>query len=317
MGCFSPNNSFLFPFYPPLHFPFCTSFPLSSLLLLLGVSVLITSPDVHDQWRITSVLSTRVDPFNYKHQKADALAHIHNCRRPYSIQKGEMGSLTAAAGSTGRRSSSRRGSRSSEYQQQQLNQTANHNNRDNNCQISASSGSVSPYVSVAVRVLESGSSSIFGFRDACSWCREIWHWIEATVERHCPPRWTPWILAGGSLMVGCFLAISWILMDVVWIYSQLCSLTVPFFALMSGYLLLALGFRHSWTPTGIYLTFCGSIIGETVGFFLSSALDAQVLLRSSIHLRTNGDQTRFIPLFFFILFALVYKCIGSTNNLNL
>lgn len=193
-----------------------------------------------------------------------------------------MGSLTAAG--TGRRSSSRRGSRSSEYQQQQqqqqLNQTPNHNNRDNNCQISASgggSGGVSPYVSVAVRVLESGSSRIFGFRDACSWCRDIWHWIEAAVERRCPPRWTPWILAGGSVMAGSLLAILWVIMDVVWIYSQLCSLTVPFFALMSGYLLLALGFRHSWTPTGIYLTFCGSIIGETLGFFLSSALDAQVV----------------------------------------
>ncbi|EFX75429.1 hypothetical protein DAPPUDRAFT_250482 [Daphnia pulex] len=195
-------------------------------------------------------------------------------------EAGEMGSLTAAG--AGRRSSSRRGSRSSEYQQQQqqqqLNQTPNHNNRDNNCQISASGGSgggVSPYVSVAVRVLESGSSRIFGFRDACSWCRDIWHWIEAAVERRCPPRWTPWILAGGSIMAGSFLAILWVIMDVVWIYSQLCSLTVPFFALMSGYLLLALGFRHSWTPTGIYLTFCGSIIGETLGFFLSSALDAQ------------------------------------------
>lgn len=211
-----------------------------------------------------------------------------------------MGSLTAAAGA-GRRSSSRRGSRSSEYQQQQqLNQTPNHNNRDNNCrEISASGGSVSPYVSVAVRVLESGSSRIFGFRDACSWCREIWHWIEAAVERRCPPRWTPWILAGGSVMAGSLLAILWVIMDVVWIYSQLCSLTVPFFALMSGYLLLALGFRHSWTPTGIYLTFCGSIIGETVGFFLSSALDAQVLHFS------GRDKTRFPS--FISSFALGYK----------
>ncbi|XP_059353085.1 uncharacterized protein LOC132088365 [Daphnia carinata] len=175
-----------------------------------------------------------------------------------------MGSLTASG--TGRRGSSRRGSRSSEYQQQ------NHNNKDINSQIGASG---SPYVSVAVRVLESGSGRIFGFREACSTGRDIFHWISATVERHCPPRWTPWILAVGSVIVGSLLTILWVLMDVVWIYSQLCSLTVPFFALMSGYLLLALGFRHSWTPTGIYLTFCGSVVGETVGFFLSTALEVQ------------------------------------------
>lgn len=175
-----------------------------------------------------------------------------------------MGSLTASG--AGRRGSSRRGSRSSEYQQQ------NHNNKDANSQIGASG---SPYVSVAVRVLESGSGRIFGFREACSTGRDIFHWISAAVERHCPPRWTPWILAVGSVIVGSLLTILWVLMDVVWIYSELCSLTVPFFALMSGYLLLALGFRHSWTPTGIYLTFCGSIVGETVGFFLSSALEVQ------------------------------------------
>lgn len=183
----------------------------------------------------------------------------------------EMGSLTASG--AGRRGSSRRGSRSSEYQQQ------NHNNKDANSQIGASG---SPYVSVAVRVLESGSGRIFGFREVCSTGRDIFHWISAAVERHCPPRWTPWILAVGSVIVGSLLTILWVLMDVVWIYSELCSLTVPFFALMSGYLLLALGFRHSWTPTGIYLTFCGSIVGETVGFFLSSALEVQVVIEKLV-----------------------------------
>ena len=186
----------------------------------------------------------------------------------------QMGSLTASTG--GRRGSSRRGSRSSEYQAAAA-AAQNHNRQDNYCH----SATTSPYISVAVRVLESGSGRI-GFNGVCTWCRESWHWLSSVVEQQCPPGWTSWVLAAGVATVGSLLSILWVLMDVVWIYSQLCSLTVPFFALMSGYLLLALGFRHSWTPTGIYLTFCGSVVGETVGFFLSSALESQVRLTAAL-----------------------------------
>lgn len=181
-----------------------------------------------------------------------------------------MGSLTAVAGGStgGRRGSSRRGSRCSEYQQ-----SAQNHNRDH-CQTNSGT---SPYVSVAVRVLESGTGPM-NFSTICCACENGWNWLAGVVERRCPPGWTPWILATGLATLASLLSVLWTLMDVVWLYSQLCSLTVPFFALMSGYLLLALGFRHSWTPTGIYLTFCGSVVGETVGFFLSSALTASSAL---------------------------------------
>ena len=179
-----------------------------------------------------------------------------------------MGSLTS--GSTGRRGSSRRGSRSSEYNQQQQ-QQQNHYSRDN-CHNATSN---SPYVSVAVRVLESGSGRV-GLADACSICRDAWHWMSSALERRCPAGWTPWIMAAGAATVGSVFSLFWVLIDLVWLYSLLCSITVPFFALMSAYLLLALSFRHSWTPTAIYLTFCGSVVGETVGFFLSSALQVKV-----------------------------------------
>lgn len=169
--------------------------------------------------------------------------------------------MASITGTNGRRGSSRRGSRSSEYQQ-----SAQNHNRDH-----CPSSVAGPYVSVAVRVLESGAGPM-SLAAMCCTCQDAWNWLSSAVERRSPPGWTPWILATVLTSLVSILSVLWFLMDVVWLYSQLCSLTIPFFALMSGYLLLALGFRHSWTPTGIYLTFCGSVVGETVGFFLSSAL---------------------------------------------
>lgn len=153
---------------------------------------------------------------------------------------------TAAGGgmssgsSTSRRGSTRRGSRGS-------------GGAENN----------SRYVSVSVRVLDGGAGESF----PSGWMLDVWRWlIESYMTNSC--WWTPWALGAGLIPI----SIAIWLIDWIRLYAQLCSLAVPCFALMCGYLLLALGFRHSWTSTGIYLTFCGSVIGETVGFFLSSAL---------------------------------------------
>lgn len=155
-----------------------------------------------------------------------------------------MGSMSGAVGAGSRRGSTRRGSRGGE-QQQQHQQTTNP---------STSNNTGGRYVSVSVRILDGEPSC---------WT-EAWRWMES----YCRPGWAPWILA--AVLVITFAAAS--LVNWLRLCAQLCSLVVPFLALISGYLLLALSFRHSWTPTGIYLTFCGSVVGETVGFFLSTAL---------------------------------------------
>lgn len=192
-----------------------------------------------------------------------------------------MGSLTSG---TGRRGSSRRGSRSSDQQQQ----AGQNHNRDSPSSGGQNQSSSNPYISVAVRVLQSRDGPMSWNSVSCS-CRDAWQWIWSAVEQRCPPGWTPWIVSAGLATLSCLLFVLWILIDIVWIYSQLCSLAVPFFALMSGYLLLAIGFRHSWTPTAIYLTFCGSVIGETVGYFLLSTFVLQV--------RATESPNRLIRLF--------------------
>ena len=63
-----------------------------------------------------------------------------------------------------------------------------------------------------------------------------------------------------------------VLIDLLALYSKLCAVIVPFVALMCGYLLLALRFRTTWTSTGIYVTFCSSVVSEAVGFFFFSTL---------------------------------------------
>ena len=100
------------------------------------------------------------------------------------------------------------------------------------------------------------------------WCRD---WLSARLEEHLGPGWPRWALTGAVTLTTVLLALLFALVDVVCAYAQLCSVPMPFFALMSGYLLLALALRKSWTPTGIYITFCGSVAGELIGLFLTSA----------------------------------------------
>ena len=92
--------------------------------------------------------------------------------------------------------------------------------------------------------------------------------------------------APAALLAGlALLTLLWTLLDVVHLYAQLCAAAAPFFALVCGYLLLALGFRHSWTPTGIYVTFCGSVVGEAVGLFLSAQVNARIDAQVSVAAR--------------------------------
>ncbi len=92
---------------------------------------------------------------------------------------------------------------------------------------------------------------------------------------------------GGSIVTWLVLILALILallaVDLQSLYGQLCSLVMPLAALMSGYLLLALGFRTTWTTTGIYLTFCGSVVGELTGFFLSTALLSDTFFAADGH----------------------------------
>ena len=173
-----------------------------------------------------------------------------------------MGSMSAAAVAAG--AGSRRGSRRGSRGAANEHQTANN--------------SSSRYVSVSVRILDG---------DSGCWA-DVWRWLES----YCRPGWTPWIL--GAVLAAALAAAS--LVDWLRFYAQLCSLIVPFFAVMSGYLLLALGFRHSWTPTGIYLTFCGSVVGETVGFFLSTALLDATRLNSFQHGQVGAPAQSVSPI---------------------
>lgn len=179
-----------------------------------------------------------------------------------------MGSSTATtaaatgSSSSGRRgSSTRRGSKGSSGSGDGLQQQVNH----------SSGGNSHPYaLAGGARALDASASG------GCplltwQWWMDVWVWMRAQVEHRCPPGWATWVLGGLLTVTVALVALFWSLVDLVWLYAQLCSLAVPLIAIMSGYLLLTLGFRHSWTPTAIYLTFCGSIIGETLGLFLSSS----------------------------------------------
>jgi len=161
-----------------------------------------------------------------------------------------------------------------------------------------------PYVSVSVRSLDNDQW-------ICEALRHLRDWLVGHIERTCPGS-TRWVLAGAAALGLLTLFLLCALLDLVHLYSQFCSIAVPFFAMICGYLLLALGFRHTWTSTGIYLTFCGSVVGETVGFFLSSALvtsgqvkvirpSSEVLAwvtwsQQSIRIRCNRIIGRFDPL---------------------
>ena len=111
------------------------------------------------------------------------------------------------------------------------------------------------YVSVSVRWLESGA-----WLDVCNG-------VAAKLEADRPgsSRW----VAGAGLSV---LLLLWTLIDVLALCSTLCRVLVPVAAIVCGYLLLALTFRNSWTATGIYVTFCGGVVGEIVGACLFNAL---------------------------------------------
>lgn len=99
------------------------------------------------------------------------------------------------------------------------------------------------------------------------WCR-----LCGRIEERLGVGRSRWVLAGAAAVASGLVTLLFALVDVVCAYAQLCSVPVPFIALMSGYLALALALRRSWTPTGIYITFCGSVAGELVGFFITSAL---------------------------------------------
>ena len=149
-----------------------------------------------------------------------------------------------------------------------------------------------PAVSVSVRSLDNDQWM-------CQVVRHLRDWLVGHIERTCPGS-TRWVLAGAAVLALLTLFLLCALLDLVHLYSQFCSIAVPFFAMICGYLLLALGFRHTWTSTGIYLTFCGSVVGETVGFFLSSALvtSAQVKVWSQQSIRMSCKRMgRFDPLF--------------------
>ena len=108
----------------------------------------------------------------------------------------------------------------------------------------------------------------------CDRLADAWDGLGARIERSWPGSGGALLNALTAVVVAAVVSLYY-LIDFVHIYSQLCSVLVPFLSLICGYLLLTLALRHTWTPTGIYLTFCGSVVGETVGFFLSSALTFQ------------------------------------------
>lgn len=159
--------------------------------------------------------------------------------------------MAAATATAMRRASSRRGSRSSEH---------NHHVQQ---------------VPVSLVVLDEGAARLG------AWCRD---WVSARLEEQLGPGWSRWVLTGAVTLTTALLALLFALVDVVCAYAQLCSVPVPFFALMSGYLLLALALRKSWTPTGIYITFCGSVAGELIGLFLTSAFVQSRQVTCSLHL---------------------------------
>lgn len=83
---FAPNNLFVFLsfflFFDPLHFPFCTSYTSPVVVVVIVVAVVVIGCQCADHVALRPRTSgpferliSRVDPFNSKHQKADALAH--------------------------------------------------------------------------------------------------------------------------------------------------------------------------------------------------------------------------------------------------
>ena len=115
------------------------------------------------------------------------------------------------------------------------------------------------YVSVSVRSLDS------------SVLVDAWNTTLTKLENISPGS-SRWVLGGVVGVSGVALLALWALIDVLAFYSRICDVVVPVAALVCGYLLLALTFRSTWTSTGIYLTFCGGVIGEIIGFFLFSMM---------------------------------------------
>ena len=111
------------------------------------------------------------------------------------------------------------------------------------------------YVSVSVRSLDS------------SVLLDVWNAALTKMESLSPG--SSRRVVGGMVGVASVALLAlWTLIDVLALYSKVCGVVVPVAALICGYLLLALTFRSTWTSTGIYLTFCGGVIGEIIGFFL-------------------------------------------------
>lgn len=117
------------------------------------------------------------------------------------------------------------------------------------------------YVSASVERLTSGTWAWLHVRA----------WLLGKMENVCPGS-SRWILPAGGAALVAVMVLFCVLIDLLALYSKLCAVIVPFVALMCGYLLLALRFRTTWTSTGIYVTFCGSLLSEAVGFFLFSTL---------------------------------------------
>ena len=137
-------------------------------------------------------------------------------------------------------------------------------------------GSVGAYVSVSVRSLESGVVS------------DVWNATLAKMESAAPGS-DRWLVGGVVGVAGVALVALWALIDVVALYSRVCGVVVPVAALVCGYLLLTLTFRSTWTSTGIYLTFCGGVVGEIIGFFLFSTLAS-----ASASASPGGHQVRLL-----------------------
>jgi len=97
------------------------------------------------------------------------------------------------------------------------------------------------------------------------------------------------LLCGCAALITSFVGYQLIVCDYVYLLYRLCAFLVPLFSIVCLFYFLALYYRNSWTPTGIYLFFCACVAGEIIGQCLSCGQD--ILSVTSVESDDQGMKT--------------------------